>query len=504
LIKKEHKLKQITLFMALITLIFISISPVMADSPDALADSQYPKDMNDNQNTGQSQYVGPQNNSTKWNYTTGDQYSEINHAPSIGPDGTIYLPTRFNNGKNHLANLYALNPDGSKKWNYTILDGILNENCYNYFVGSPAITADGTIYITGEFHDNTRNYGMVYAFNPDGTVKWKYILNEGKAVYMTGSPSVWTDGTIYFSSSYYEEGWNAKLNALTPEGTKKWEYAVSEGQYGNNVPSPAIALDGTIYFVYHNSSYSGSTVNLCALYQNGNIKWIYQFNGGVRSHPAVARDGTIYLAGDDSKLYAINPNGTFKWLYTAEKGDYSYFATAPSVSKDGTIYVGGSFQDNNEYKGILYAFNPNGTLKWTFTTVRSVGINPVIGADGTIYFGDGSASSTFYALNPNGTLKWSLAVDPSSSAALASDGTLYFGVNRDGIYYLYAVQGPGTNPGNDTNNTNNTNTNNTLVNASTTTSYDTVGMQNTGMPLTGVILAFLMVVSGFIYIHKKE
>lgn len=482
--------------MAFIAVIIISISPVMADSPDALAESQYPKAMNDNQNTGQSQYVGPQNNSTKWNYTTGDNNSQINLAPSIGPDGTIYLPTRFNNGTNYLANLYALNPDGTKKWNYTILDGILNENCYNEFVGSPAITADGTIYITGEFHDNTRTYGMVYAFNPDGTVKWKYILNEGYAVYMRGSPAVGTDGTIYFSSSYYQEGWNAKLNALTPEGTKKWEYAVSEGQYGNNVPSPTIAPDGTIYFVYHYSSFSGSTVNLCALDQNGNIKWIYQFNGSIGSHPAVASDGTIYLADYNGKLYAIKPDGTLKWQYTAQKGDYTGFRTAPSVSKEGTIYIGGYFKENDGYPGILYAFNPDGTLKWSFTTVREVGINSVIGADGTIYFGTGGAPNTFYALNPDGTMKWSLAVDPSSSAALSSDGTLYFGVNIDGIDYLYAIQGPESNPGNDTNTTS--------VNATTINSYDTVGMQNTGIPLTGVILAILMIVSGFIGFHKKE
>lgn len=487
--------------MALIALILISISPVMADSPgadspDALADSQYPKAMNDNQNTGQSQYVGPQNNSTKWNYTTGDQDSQINHAPSIGPDGTIYLPTRFNNGTNYLANLYALNPDGTKKWNYTIFDGILNEHCYNSFEGSPAITADGTIYITGEFHDNTRTYGMVYAFNPDGTVKWKYILNEGAAVYMRGSPAVGTDGTIYFSSSYSSQGWNAKLNALNPDGTKKWEYGVSQGDYGSDVSSPAIAPDGTIYFIYH---YSGSA-RLCALDQNGGIKWIYEINGyGYGSHPVVASDGTIYLT-TGYILYAINPNGTLKWQYT-EIEDQSILQSAPSVSKEGMIYVGGYFYDGN---GILYAINPDGTLKWSFTTPNRVNLEAVIGADGTIYFGDGGGTTTFYALNPDGTIKWSLAVDPSTSAALSSDGTLYFGLYSDGIFYLYAVQGPGVNPGNDTNNTNNTNTNNTLVNASTTTSYDTVGMQNTGMPLTGVILAFLMVVSGFIYIHKKE
>ena len=467
----------------------------MADTSDALADSQYPKAMNDNQNTGQSQYVGPQNNTTKWNYTTGDSNSQIRYAPSIGPDDTIYLPTRFNNGTNYLANLYALNPDGTKKWNYTIFDGILNENCYNTFVGSPAITQDGTIYITGEFHDNTRTYGMLYAFNPDGTVKWKYILNEGLAVYMRGSPAVGTDGTIYFSSQYLESGgWNAKLNALNPDGTKKWEYGVSEGQYGSDVPSPAIAPDGTIYFVYNYSDYSTSSARLCALDSNGGINWIYQFNVHVRSHPAVASDGTIYLAsGDNCELYAINPNGTLKWVYAAVIGDYCQFLTAPSISKDGTIYVGGIFRDDSNYLGMLYAINPDGTLKWSFTTPHAVGNEAVIGADGTIYFGDGGAVGTFYALNPDGTTKWSLEVEPTTSAALASNGNLYFGVVMSQTFYLYAIQGPESNP-------------TTPVNAASTTRYsrNTIGMQETGIPLSGIVLAILMVLGGFITTWKQK
>lgn len=497
---KLPKFKHLTLLLALITLIVISISPVMADSSDALADSQYPKAMNDNQNTGQSQYVGPQNNSTKWNYTTGDPDSEIRYAPSIGPDGTIYLPTGFNNGTNYLANLYALNPDGTKKWNYTIFDGILNNGCYNYFVGSPAITQDGTIYITGEFHDNTRTYGMVYAFNSDGTVKWKYILNEGATVYMRGFPAVGADGTIYFSSQYYESGWNAKLNALNPDGTKKWEYAVSEGQYGSDVPSPAIAPDGTIYFVYNYHYSSSSDAHLCALDQNGGLIWDYLINGYVKSHPAVASDGTIYLAGRDGKLYAINPNGTQKWEYAVEKGDYSELLTAPSISKDGTIYVGGLFKDDGQYPGILYALNPDGTFKWSFTTPHAVGIEAVIGDDGTIYFGDGAAVGTFYALNPDGTVKWSLEVEPTTSAAIASNGDLYFGLVMGQTYYLYNIQGPRFNPNPDPN----PNPNNT-ANAATTTKFsvNTIGMQNTGIPLAGIILAIIMVACGFIGTHKK-
>lgn len=82
-----------------------------------------------------------------------------------------------------------------------------------------------------------------------------------------------------------------------------------------------------------------------------------------------------------------------------------------------------------------------------------------------------------------------------TSAAIARDGTLYFGLNFDGINYLYAIQGPGSNP------TNNTNS---PVNAATIKSYgNTVGMQSTGIPLVVIILAILMVASGLLGTHRK-
>ena len=114
------------------------------------------------------------------------------------------------------------------------------------------------------------------------------------------------------------------------------------------------------------------------------------------SSPAIGADGTIYVGSWDTKLYAINPNGTLKWSYTTgERIDSS-----PAIGADGTIYVG-SWDQN------LYAINPNGTLKWSYDTGIAVlkKSSPAIGADGTIYVGSGNISSL--AINPNGTLKWS-------------------------------------------------------------------------------------------------
>ncbi|NOZ58559.1 MAG: PQQ-like beta-propeller repeat protein, partial [Euryarchaeota archaeon] len=82
-----------------------------------------------------------------------------------------------------------------------------------------------------------------------------------------------------------------------------------------------------------------------------------------------------------------------------------------------------------------------GNLKWSFPSADGGGIysSPVIGSDGTIYFGSRPGNSRyFYALYPNGTLKWNFSTGGviRSSPAIGSDGTIYFG-SSDG--YLYAI-----------------------------------------------------------------
>ncbi|MDQ3024805.1 MAG: PQQ-binding-like beta-propeller repeat protein, partial [bacterium] len=54
---------------------------------------------------------------------------------------------------------------------------------------SPTVGADGTIYIGGES-------GYLYAFNPDGTEKWKYDAGVSAKIY--SAPAIASDGTIYF------------------------------------------------------------------------------------------------------------------------------------------------------------------------------------------------------------------------------------------------------------------------------------------------------------------
>src|SRR4029079_5618274 len=92
-------------------------------------------------------------------------------------------------------------------------------------------------------------------------------------------------------------------------------------------------------------------------YASGGPKeWVFVTGSGYLSSlssPAIGPDGTIYFGYD--KLYAMNPNGTFKWAFNA--GNFSLFS--PVVGPYGTIYCA----DHDER---LHALNPDGTEDWHF------------------------------------------------------------------------------------------------------------------------------------------
>jgi len=311
-------------------------------SGSCLANSVWPKFHNNMQNTGLSSIdTSADTGALKWSFTTGNW---IKSSPAIGADGTIYVGSWD-------GNLYAINPNGGLKWSYTTGGACIDS--------SPAIGADGTIYV-GSWDGN------LYAINPNGTLKWSYTTGD----WIESSPAIGADGTIYVGS------YDHKLYAINPNGTLKWSYTT--GNYIDS--SPAIGADGTIYV----GSYDG---NLYAINPNGGLKWSYTTGGArIDSSPAIGADGTIYVGSGDDKLYAINPNGTLKWWFTTG----NYIDSSPAIGADGTIYVG-SGDDK------LYAINPNGTLKWWFTTGNYIDSSPAIGADGTIYVG--SHDYNLYAIH---------------------------------------------------------------------------------------------------------
>ena len=117
---------------------------------------------------------------------------------------------------------------------------------------------------------------------------------------------------------------------------------------------------------------------------------------------AVADDGTIYIGSNDGLLRALHPDGTVKWSHNFSTPTTTYpVSNSPALALDGTIYVKAN-------DGYLYALDPaDGTTRWR-TNVNSVNsyASPIVAPDGTIYQGTLTPDNRLYAVNPDGTLKW--------------------------------------------------------------------------------------------------
>lgn len=164
---------------------------------------------------------------------------------------------------------------------------------------------------------------------------------------------------------------------------------------------PAIDKDGIVYM----NNQNGYTY---ALNRDGTLKWKLKVEGDNTKTNVIGSDGTIYNAS--KKLNAINPDGTVKWVAEGTTPNYVNFSE-PVIDKDGTIYVLNNAKDDTK----LYAFNPDGSLKFKGTTdLTSFGTKIVhengllLGKNGYIYLTMTNSSQKFVvALDKNGNKVWS-------------------------------------------------------------------------------------------------
>jgi outer membrane protein assembly factor BamB len=282
------------------------------------------------------------------------------HSPAIDADGTIYV-----GGANRL---YALNPDGTEKWFYETEAQVKYSPILYAFVAD-----DSKIWF-----DFQSSYGTAGFYRVDASGQGKAIVSGVHAVTQAG---LLKDGTIFVlwdqtgPAFLTEEGFQEPASGSIPNGMIRQNWWDAEFGIPEKCRPPAFGSE--------DSRYLGCKDELIVLQPDGKTRWSYPIPGQV-SQPAVAEDGTVYVGSEDSNVYALSADGKLKWKVSTGGAVFS----TPAIAKNGTIFFGSN-------DGCLYAVGPDGKLKWEFKTSGQV-FSPTIGSDGTVYAQ--SADGNLYAI----------------------------------------------------------------------------------------------------------
>ncbi|MGC2238502.1 MAG: Ig-like domain-containing protein [Pyrinomonadaceae bacterium] len=149
--------------------------------------------------------------------------------------------------------------------------------------------------------------------------------------------------------------------------------------------------------------------------QVGRVRWRFELASSYAEHrPVIGADGTIYVYDVGGFLYAINPNGSLRWIFdvnTMTNGGF-YELGPPALGLDGTIYIPASLPNGaGTFPGGIVAVNPDGTKKWQFSQPPALGgraiiAGPGVGADGNVYAVIDRGGLGVFSITPAGTLRW--------------------------------------------------------------------------------------------------
>ena len=276
----------------------------------------------------------------------------------------------------------------------------------------------------------------IVALNQNGTERWNISFNNDE--FLWSSPTISKEGHLFLTTVNDTNllQTQGKIYSFYANGTERWSVMFNQSTY----ISPAIGPEDTIYII-NGPEYVGEGMGeLIALFNNGTIKWIFPFEGGLyHTSVSVSDDGVIYFFSAMSRLYAIWPNGTLRWEKNYAHGSTSY--KTPVIGNNNTIYCStGSY---------IFLLNEFGNEIWSCSTGTyrtSIFGLPTIGTDGSIYYankeykGNLESRTDVVVYNPNGSIRWKyVGIEDYDSSIITNDGILIVVAER----YLYAFNNDG-------------------------------------------------------------
>lgn len=266
-------------------------------------------------------------------------------------------------------------------------------------------TANGRIYASTPF--------AIYALDStDGSEDWSVELYEPSDVTCFEGAFAPTTGSVYLGDC-------RRLRAVGAErGGDRWSVGDRASVYAPAVGDGVYYADGTVHALDAG---------------DGSVRWSVEADGAAAWRPALV-DGMVVAGSTDGRLRAFDAgSGARRW--TTEVGA----RTAAPTAADGTVYVGGSADD----EGFVAAVNAaDGRTVWRSATppVKSagfVGTAPTVVSD-TVFvpFDDGTVRAL---RRDDGSERWRYGAETPLSWP-ASDGGLFVGTG-DGLVVLDPAEG---------------------------------------------------------------
>ncbi|MBD3408054.1 MAG: PQQ-binding-like beta-propeller repeat protein [Candidatus Lokiarchaeota archaeon] len=302
-----------------------------------------------------------------WKYDAGPK--EIRGGPVLGLNDMLYVVAEAhdNDGFRTTDELIALyQNNGTEAWSQVITQEIYRDPAqssappydqqsgWSLAILEPAIDEENNVYVAGE------KFWSFYGNN--GTLRWSY-----EAGARCSSCTVSRDLVLFAGRPMYA------MNKDT--GTVNWTY----GDSTHRNYRASISGDGDIIF-------GRNGYNLTSLDREGNVNWEINLGtgpGGIRANPSIDNDGTIYVGtknDDNSKLYAINPDGSIKWECTESFRD---LYCSPALADDGNLYI------CSEDSKLFIIDMETGVLESEVNLERDVTWpSPVINSDGVLFVCD--------------------------------------------------------------------------------------------------------------------